>query len=111
MWPNVEVLAVHDAVHDVFVKLLAHTRTREDNVQPVVEGAMRLLLDVLLSRNRLFNTGDPCGSQLSRLGHIEDTAYASNNPESARYEVIPVADRCRSNCRWDLGMVRLAGAP
>jgi hypothetical protein len=49
MWPNVEVFAVHDAVHDVFVKLLAHTRTREDNVQPVVEGAMRLLLGVLLS--------------------------------------------------------------
>ena len=32
----------HDEAHDVFMTLPRHTSTREDEVQPVVEGALRL---------------------------------------------------------------------
>ncbi len=37
-----EALPVHDDAHDVFVTRPRHTSRREDEVQPVVEAAMRL---------------------------------------------------------------------
>ena len=33
---------LHDAAHNAFMTLPRHTSTREDEVQPVVEGALRL---------------------------------------------------------------------
>ena len=38
---NVEALPVHDDARDVFMALPRHTCTREDDVQPVMSGAMR----------------------------------------------------------------------
>ncbi len=32
---------LHDAAHNAFMTLPRHTSTREDEVQPVVEGALR----------------------------------------------------------------------
>jgi len=38
---HVEALPFHGAAHSVFVALASHTSSRENEVQPVVSGAMR----------------------------------------------------------------------
>ena len=41
MWPRVEALSIHDAAHDVFMTLSLYISIREDEVQPILEGARK----------------------------------------------------------------------
>src|SRR5256714_8016310 len=56
MQPQGEVLPIHDAAHDAFMTLPAHTSSRKNEVQPVVAGASSLLLQAWMQSGGLCGT-------------------------------------------------------